>query len=90
MTQKGGKHTDEARAKMRASHLGVPCGLHEPETVEKIRRANMGKRHTAATRAKMSISARVRAPQTHEKCARIAESMRRVWAERLAERNRRE
>lgn len=51
MPRVGFKHTEEAKAKMSAAHMGVP---RSPETRAKISASHMGLRHTPETRALLS------------------------------------
>jgi len=45
--------TAESRLKMRLAKLGLKRGPHKPETIEKIRKANEGKKHLEESKAKM-------------------------------------
>jgi hypothetical protein len=53
---KGGTHTTEARAKMRASHLGVKCGPHSAETKAKQSAASKGKAKSPEHRLALSMA----------------------------------
>lgn len=55
---KGRKHTDEARAKMSAAHLGVKLGPKSAETRAKMSAASRGKSKSPEHIAKMAVSKR--------------------------------
>jgi len=74
----GRKHTPESLAKMSAAKLGQG---HTDETRAKMSRSRMGRSVSDETRAKLKRAA---SSQSAEVKQRIADGMRRVWAERKA------
>lgn len=79
-TRKGMKHTEEAKKKIAAGHLGKPKGTPNisPESKAKISEARRKHRHTDETKAKISAinKGRIQKPLTSEQRQKISDALK--------------